>query len=229
MAAIKAIVTPEEYAAMEEKIQQHYVEKDGRYILDVDAPEVFAERPLKALQSEREIRRKLEKELAEVKRTTSSVIAEGEGTVNVSALLERQKQEMMAEIERQRTEAESLRQKLIERETNETLRRHALDSGVRPDRVDHVLRLLQGRYLREGDTLLFKDASGSDLPDAPNDFFSRRLRAEVPEWYVDPVLPGTGSPPRASSGRGLTTRDLERMTPAEINAHWDRVREAMRK
>lgn len=227
--SLKAALNSDEYESLDESIRQHYVERDGRYLLDVDAPEVFAERPLKALQAERELRKRLERELAEAKKSTSDAPRQDTDAPNVTALLERQRAELTAEIERQRAEAEALRQRLVERDTNEALRRHALDAGVRPDRVDHVLRLLAGRYQREGDALLFRDANGTELPDAPADFFTRRLRAEVPEWYVDPVQPGTGAPPRATGARPLTTRDLERMTPAEINAHWERVREAMRK
>lgn len=199
-----------------ESLREAYVERDGRWVLDIDEAE-DVERLKGALQKERQLHREAAKRAAALERELESVRPKDDDP-RVQAL-----RQQIEEYERRLRETEEI---MTRRDAENELRQTALSAGVEPRHLPHLMKLLEGRWERRADGFVFLDEAGRPVADDAPAFFARRLAKEFPFFYGRPAA-GSGAPHTTGGGGALTREQVEKMTPDEIRARWTEVKRAL--
>jgi len=204
--------------AVPEPLRPFYEEREGKFVLpvQVDDPTPLKEALRKEREAHREARRKLEALERKLRPMTEAEVEDP----RIVAL-----RKELEELRRERDEIEAARQR---ERVQYSLKEWALAAGVAPAHVNNLLKLLDGRYELRGADIVFLDADGTPVADDPATFFGKRLQKEFPFFYGRPIT-GSGTPQGTLvSGGKLTRETLEKMTPEEIRARLDEVREVLR-
>ncbi|WP_029458240.1 hypothetical protein [Solidesulfovibrio alcoholivorans] len=205
---------------LEEGQKALYVEKDGKFHLDVDGLEDTS--GLKsALQKERDRARDFEKKLAGLKdldpeeyarlkkeaeeRATKQMEEKGEfDKLREKWRADQEKKE--AEFKAKLAEKDALLRKLhLDREVRDA----ALKAGVLPDDVEDVMHLTSPRFRMEEDggiTVLGKD--GQPSPDDLSAFFAKTYKEERPKFYAGTGATGGGAQPPKGGQHGGTPQTI---------------------
>lgn len=226
------------YATAEEIPPGHeefYAEKDGQYVLDVDDTAVFAREPLNALNAERKLRKQRDKENADLRKQLSERPEPGDDPSDPKkaapdpAVIKRLRDEHAAQLAEARNEADAARKQLQQRDIRDELRKAALGAGVKENRLEYVLKVVGDRYTYEDGQFIFKDEAGADVADSASEFFGKRFRKELPDFYNATGVSGSGAPgsSRKAGGQRLTSEMIDRMSEDEINSRWDEVQAAL--
>jgi DNA repair exonuclease SbcCD ATPase subunit len=204
--------------AVPEPLRPFYEERDGKFVLPVQVDDPA---PLKeALRKEREAHREARRKLEALERKIRPVADAEADDPRIVAL-----RKELEELRREREEIEAARQR---ERVQYSLKEWALAAGVAPAHVNNLLKLLDGRYELRGNEIVFLDADGTPVADDPASFFGKRLQKEFPFFYGRQAV-GSGTPQGSPTTGGKLTREaLEKMTPDEIRARLDEVREALR-
>jgi DNA repair exonuclease SbcCD ATPase subunit len=201
-----------------EPLRPFYEERDGKFVLPVQVDDPA---PLKeALRKEREAHREARRKLEALERKVRPVADAEADDPRIVAL-----RKELEELRREREEIEAARQR---ERAQYSLKEWALAAGASPAHVGHLLKLLDGRYELRGNEIVFLDADGTPVADDPASFFGKRLQKEFPFFYGRQAV-GSGTPQGSPTTGGKLTREaLEKMTPDEIRARIDEVRDALR-
>lgn len=202
--------------AVPEPLREAYIERDGKWVLDVEGLEDI-ERLKGALHKERQLHREAARKLASLEKQ----IDQGktpEDDPRVDAL-----RKQLQEYEEKLAEAQAA---MARRDAEAALKQQALLAGVDPRHLPHLLKLIDGRWEKRGDDFVFVDENGVPTADDLGTFFAKRLPKEFPFFFSRSVA-GSGAPHTGIAGGSLTREQVERMTPDEIRARWSDVKKAL--
>lgn len=214
-----------------EVIREHYKEREGKFYLEVDRPEVVATGLAKnrddVLKEKKELATKLSsyeskfkgKSLEEIEALilaaeavdTDKIKKEG----NIDALLDKWKNERTDIETKHKGEIDSLTNQLNKFRIDAKLHKAALDGGVIKEIADDVVDLVRQRVqLSESGDLIVLDKPGGDpMSVSVEKFFSDVFKSERPHYYEASGAGGSG----ASNGTkpGKRVADYSKLSAGE--------------
>lgn len=199
------------HAAIPEPLREHYVERDGKFFLEVDKPENVATGLAKnrddVLKEKKTLAEKLAaydskfkgKSLDEIEALIAAAEAketdEAKKEGNLDKVIERYNVKEKALVDAHKAEIEKLTANLNKFKIDDKLRSAALDGGVIKEIVNDVVDLIRKRtQLTEGDQLVILDREGGDpMSVSVEKFFSDVFKNERPHYYEATGAGGSGA------------------------------------
>ena len=192
--------------------KQLYVERDGKFHLDVDGVEDTT--GLKsALEKERAARREFEKKYGALKNVDPDEYAklkreaeereqkklEDKGEFEKLREKWAQKEEQMkTDYEKKLSEKDGLLKKLV---LEDRMRQAALKAGIRPDRIDDVMSLTSARAnMDDSGAIRILDENGDPTTETPFDFYAKTYKSARPDYFVGSNASGSGATPGGTGG-----------------------------
>lgn len=216
-------LTLEKLDGLEDSVKGLYVERDGKFMLDVDGLEDTA--GLKsALEAERKARREFEKKYGALKdvdpeeytrlkreaeeREAKKLEEKGEFE-KIRAKWQQERDTEKADFDRRLQEKDALLKKYV---LDNQVRNCALRSGVIPEDIDDVM-VITGRYfkLAEDGSIQVLDDSGEITPKTIDDFFARDFKAKRPKFYSTSGASGSGASGAAGTGSGGAKTPMQQL------------------
>jgi hypothetical protein len=225
--------------AVPEVIREHYKERDGKFYLEVDKPEVVASGLAKnrddVLKEKKALADKLSSYESRFKGKTVEEIEalltaaeqkeldETKKTGNLDKIIERYNKSEQLLKDTHEAERTKLIAQLNKFKVDDKLRKAALDGGVIREIADDVVDLIRKRtQLTEGDQLVILDKEGGDpMSVSVEKFFADVFKQERPHYYEASGAGGSGA---SNGGKQQLTRrvDYSKLSPVE------RLKEARR-
>lgn len=198
---------------VDEAFRAAYVEKDGKFILDVERYAEIKEQPMRA-QYQRLIDEK--KQLEKATRALEEKSKTGLGDV------EKQLQERETEIAR-------LKSQVREHSIWGPVKDMALKFGVMPDRINAFMTLMRTseRFDMEENNLVFKDKNGYPTTIKPERAFEVYLREEEP-WAFEASKAGGSGAQNGGKSPGVRTYSRESFEALPQDERWKVIREGAR-
>jgi hypothetical protein len=196
-----------------------YVEKDGKFILDVDGGFEDVSGLKSALKSERDAATELNRKLALYKDVDPVKYADllkkkEEGLPELERYenaIKKQKKEIDDLKADHNVEKQGLEGKLQKFHLDKEARSAALAAGVIPEDIDDVLVLSKGnRALDDKGNIVVLDDDGDPTSKSLKEFYEKDFKERKPKYY--PGLPGGGG---ATGGKGKSGADLSKMSPEQ--------------
>jgi len=199
--------------SVEEGIRKAYVEKEGKFILDVDRYHEIKAEPL--LRKNQELLNE-KKKLADSTRTLEEKAKSGLGDI------EKQIQERDKEIA-------GLKSQVREHSIWGPVKDMALKHGVMPDRINAFMTLLRTgeRFDMEDSKLVFKDRNGYPTTIKPERAFEVYLREEEPWAFEASKAAGSGAQ-NGNKATGARTYSRESFEALPHEERWKVIREGHR-
>jgi hypothetical protein len=198
---------------IEEAIRPAYVEKDGKFLLDVERYAEIKEQPLRQ-QYQKILDEK--KKLEQTSRTLEEKSKSGLGDV------EKQLQERDREIA-------GLKTQVREHSIWGPVKDMAIKSGVMPDRINAFMTLLRTgeRFDMEDGKLIFKDKNGYPTTIKPERAFEVYLREEEAWAFEASKAAGSGAQ-NGTKSPGTRTYSRESFEALPHDERWKVIREGAR-
>lgn len=180
--------------------------KEGKFVVSED----LGDAGKKAIESERAAREAAEAKLktAEKERDELKLKAEAAAKGITEAELQKIREDEAKKVkpieeERDRLKAETRKLKLTDR-----VKALALSKGALPDRIEKMMRDLEGRVdlTEDGNSIVVKDAKGTVTAETIDDFLAKTYKTEAPFFYAGSGGGGGGS--TGSDGGGGSDADL---------------------
>jgi len=214
-------LTIEKLDGLDPKVASLYVEKDGKFVLDVDGMEDTS--GLKsALEKERKSARDAERRLAALKdvdpdeyarlkaeaaeRETKKLTEAGEFD-KLREKWQKERDAEKADFDRRIAEKDLLLRKF---RLDDTVRAAALKAGVIPEDLEDVMTITAKFFqLAEDGALQVLDDKGEVTPKTVEEFFTKVFKEKKPKFYAASGNSGAGT--GASSGGGGPKTELQQL------------------
>lgn len=210
--ALQAIV--DSLDSVPEALQEHYVEQDGKYVLDTDQKariDEFRTNNITLKQQAEELQGKLKafegidpekyQELTALERQKrdKELIEAGDVETLLNERLESERSTYQKQIDSLKTALDETRGELVATKVTDTLKTAAADAGVLPKAMNDVVKLASGdwelregrpTYVQDGEVVLSKENPGE--PMGMGEYFKSMLH-EKPYYFQTSAGSGGGS------------------------------------
>lgn len=199
--------------SVEEEYRAAYVEKEGKFILDVE--------------KYGEIR------VAPLNRKNQELLNEKRKLADEKKALDEKSRSGLSDVEKQLAEKDE-RIKQLESSNREhriwgPVRNLAAKSGVIAEMIEPLVTILksEGRFDLEDDKLIYKDKAGYPTDIRPERAFEVYLRSELPRFFEASKAAGSGAQ-NAGKGQGARAISLETFDSMSQEDRWKAHREGVR-